>query len=69
MIRLRPVGPLPPERTYQIIAPHFCAGLVVRERHVVKPAPIVKYMRGWEMTLVRAYAHQRGWKVTEVCHA
>lgn len=62
----RPVGPFPPERLYQITAPHFCAGFVVRERHVMKPAPVLKYMKGWELTRVRHYAHSRGWRCVEV---
>lgn len=65
----RPVGPLPAERLYQITAPHFCAGLVVRERHVMKPAPILSYMRGWELAEVRDYCRRKGWRVVEVTDA
>lgn len=63
---MRAIGEMPHERLYQITAPDFCAGFVVRERHVMKPAPILTYMRGWEMTSVRDYTRRKGWKLIEV---
>ena len=42
----------------RITAPHFCAGVVVRER----AAPIVKYMTGWSADRIRAYCHNKRWR-------
>lgn len=39
----------------QIKAPHFCAGVELSDNKVVKTAPIVKYMKGWEADRVSSY--------------
>lgn len=46
-----------------IDAPHFFAGIVLRNDRVVEAAHIVKYMRGWSRDKVRAYCAKKGWKV------
>lgn len=46
----------------RILAPHFCAGLVIGER----AAPIISYMTGWSEAQVRQYCARKGWKV-EAC--
>jgi len=50
----------------QITAPHFCAGIVLRDDHVVETAPIVSYMRRWSRDRVREYCRRKGWRVR--CH-
>lgn len=48
----------------RIVAPHFCAGILISTKNdvVVRTAPILKYMRGWETGRVLAYAEKKGWK-------
>ena len=43
------------EGMVRIEAPHFCAGVELRDNKVVKVAPILKYMRGWEVSRVTSY--------------
>ena len=52
----------------QIDAPHFCAGIVLRDDVVIEAADIVKYMRRnrWTRDQVRAYCERKGWKVSVV---
>ena len=45
----------------RIVAPHFVAGVVLTDR-VIRTAPIVKYMIGWEPGRVRTYARSKGWQ-------
>jgi len=52
--------------TWQVTAPHLCAGLLVLDGRVLRTAPIVAYMRGWSLALVRAYCKRKGWTLTEV---
>lgn len=42
----------------RITAPHFCAGVIVGER----AAPIVRYMRFWDIKRIQAYCTQKGWR-------
>lgn len=51
---------------YRIVAPHLCAGLVVVNGIVTEAAPILKYMRGWQITRVRGYCNHKGWTVEMV---
>lgn len=39
----------------RIDAPHFCAGVELCDGKVVKTAPIVKYMKGWNIQKVINY--------------
>lgn len=50
----------------QISAPHFCAGLLLRDGVVVTAAPIIGYMRRWSRDQVRAWCRQRGWDIRVV---
>ncbi len=43
----------------RIVAPHFCAGVVVGER----AAPIIGYMKRWNEGRIVAYCRSRGWAV------
>jgi hypothetical protein len=49
-----------------IDAPHFFAGIVLRDDRVIEAADIVRYMRGWSRTRVRDYCARKGWRVSIV---
>lgn len=50
-----------------IDAPHFCAGADVRAGIVAGAiAPIISYMRGWEIERVRSYCLAKRWELWEV---
>lgn len=49
-----------------IDAPHFFAGIVLRNDRVIEAADIVKYMRGWPRSRVRTYCQRKGWRVSIV---
>jgi len=46
-----------------IDAPHFYAGVTLKNHVVIKAAPIVKYMIGWNVERVGAYCTQKNWKI------
>lgn len=48
-----------------IDAPHFCAAVVVENGVVVRAAPILRYMLGWDRAKVLGYAKRKGWTVDE----
>ena len=41
----------------RITAPHFVAGLIVGH----EAAPILKYMKAWELVKIRDYCKHKGW--------
>lgn len=45
----------------RIEAPFFVAGIDARDRRVIRAAPIVKYMIGWDSQHVADYCKRRGW--------
>lgn len=49
-----------------IDAPHFFAGIVLRNDKVIEAANIVRYMKGWSRDRVRDYCKQKDWKVKVV---
>lgn len=49
-----------------IDAPHFYAGIVLRNDVVIEAADIVKYMKRWPRARVREYCATKGWKVSVV---
>ncbi|MBF0102055.1 MAG: hypothetical protein HQK77_14225 [Desulfobacterales bacterium] len=51
----------------RITAPHFVAGLEIKDRIVVRAAPIIRYMVGWPIGTVKDYCDKKGWKF-EVTH-
>jgi hypothetical protein len=53
----------------RIEAPHFTAGVVLRDGIVVRAAPIVSYMRGWSQARVRSYCERKGWEASRTCAA
>lgn len=50
----------------RIEAPHFVAGITLKDDHVVIAAPIVKYMGGWSRDRVRDYCKEKGWRIAVV---
>lgn len=54
------------EALIQITSRYFCAGIVLKEGTVKTAAPILKYMRGWNLNKVRNYSTGKGWKITTV---
>jgi len=46
-----------------IDAPHFYAAVICKFGHVIRYAPILKYMRGWSEEHVISYARAKGWTV------
>ncbi len=55
------------ETLYQITAPHFCAGLVVREIEgsgvVIAAAPIIYFTLHWSEERMLDYFYQKNFKV------
>jgi hypothetical protein len=45
----------------RIEAPHFVAGIVAENGRVVRTAPILHYMLGWDGRRVAAYVRAKGW--------
>ena len=45
----------------QITAPHFCAGLIFDDWSVIEAAPIIGYMKSWNIPKVLNYVHRKGW--------
>jgi len=51
----------------QIIAPHFVAGLIYDEYFfVIKTAPIIHYMRGWNVREVMLYCKKKRWAIQDI---
>ena len=53
---------------WRITAPHFVAGIELGMWHhiVLRAAPIVEYMLGWEGRTVLHYCEKKNWKVEVV---
>lgn len=45
----------------RIMAPHFVAGIEVDGGRVVRAAPIVRYMVGWDGPRFHHYCRKKGW--------
>lgn len=46
---------------WQITAPHFVAGFVMYNGAVEQVAPIIRYMKGWDITSVEEYCKKKNW--------
>ncbi len=55
-----------PDVLIAIDAPHFYCGVIVRNGRVIRTAPIVHYLTGWDRDRVQRYAQRRGWRVEVV---
>jgi len=51
---------------YQITAPHFCAGIELRNPGQNRCAPILHYMRTWTLRTIQQYVLSKGWKIKPV---
>lgn len=45
-----------------ISAPHFVAGVCLRDDKAVRVPPILNYMLGWSRLEIERYAGRKGWK-------
>lgn len=50
----------------RIVAPHFVAGIILRDAVVVEAAAIVGYMRGWSAHRVAEYCKSKRWEIARV---
>ena len=48
-----------------IDAPYFCAGICLENDVVTKCAPIVNYMKGWNVARIRNYCNKKKWQLRE----
>jgi hypothetical protein len=46
----------------RVVARHFVAGLVAVDGRVVRAAPILRYMLGWDGARVATYVQAKGWE-------
>ena len=46
----------------RIVAPHFVAGVVLKDERVIYAAPILKWMAGWTVDRVEGYCRSKGWE-------
>jgi len=49
-----------------IDTPHFYAGIIIKKGIVTDTAPIVNYMKGWDVHRVKSYCLYKGWSIKEV---
>jgi len=57
---------LPREELFQVKAPYFCAGIVIKNDKVIAQGPILKYMKGWSQAEVQRYCDNKGWYFNKV---
>ena len=50
----------------RVVAPHFVAGLVLREGFVVEAAPILKWAIGRNRAYLSPYFERKGWEATVI---
>jgi hypothetical protein len=54
---------IPPDgELVQVIAPHFCAGLIMVGERCIHSAPILRWCVGMRRTAIRASFERKGWK-------
>ncbi len=51
------------ERLYRVAAPHFHAGILVRQGSVVEAAPILRWALGQRWVDVLATCNEQGWRM------
>jgi hypothetical protein len=54
---------LPKTVLFQIKAPHFCAGGEIKNRIIIKAAPIIKYMIGWKAEKLSDFCKRKKWDI------
>lgn len=50
----------------RIVASHFVAGVESLDRKIIKTAPILSYMMGWDIKKVIIYCKKKRWKVERI---
>lgn len=53
------------ERLIQVTAPHFCAGIVIKDGQCVVAAPILKWAIGKDSDYLSRYFRRKGWRAVE----
>lgn len=58
----------PRPELWRIVAPHFVAGLNVsrRDGKVIRAAPVIRYMMGWDKPRFIRYCMKKSWKMERV---
>lgn len=51
---------------FRIEAPHFTAGILIYDETVTDTAPIVSYMKGWDLNRVLSYVKKKQWIIAEL---
>jgi hypothetical protein len=54
------------EKTYQVTADHFTAGVVVLNDRIIRTAPILLWLKGEPFGRLRSIAADNRWKIEEV---
>ena len=50
--------------TYQVQAPHFCAGVVIDQWGIViRTAPILRWAQGKRWVDLQSFCKRKGWKL------
>lgn len=55
--------------TLRIYSDHFCAGVVLEDGKVTRAAPILAYMKGWNLARVTGYCDRKNWRWQNVSTA
>jgi hypothetical protein len=55
------------ETLWQIDAPHFCCGVVVKDGRISEAAPILQWAIGKDWQWFKKYCQSKGWHGKEVC--
>lgn len=50
------------ENLVRVTAPHFVAGIVVKDDICIDAAPILKYCKGKDVDWLSKYFQQKGWE-------
>lgn len=53
-------------RLIQVTAPHFCAGIVIKDGRCVDAAPILKWAIGKDWGYLTSYFRRKGWRFERV---
>lgn len=54
-----------PEILVRVVAPHFCAGLVIVKGRCIEAAPILKWAIGKSAAELSAYFKSKGWPASQ----
>ena len=54
------------ETALSLESSYFSCFILLEDGIVTRPAPIVKYMKGWSQKRVIEYANKKGWKYQEL---